>query len=103
MERFNFDRGVWELVGSMNDRRRALATVSLPNGVYALGGYGDDYLKTVERYDSESNTWIYVESMKHDRCTHSAVTSSDCWYIYVIGGFNGYATNTVERYDVISN
>lgn len=41
VERYNFDKQIWEFVSPMNSRRRALASVSLPNGVYAIGGYGD--------------------------------------------------------------
>ena len=44
----------------MNEKWRALAAVSLPNGVYAIGGFGGTYLKSVERYDSELNKWILV-------------------------------------------
>ena len=103
VERFNFDKGVWELIGSMNERRRALAAVSLPNGVYALGGFGGSYLKSVERFDAELNKWILVQDMNHSRCTHTAVTSSDCRFIYSIGGFDTAAIDSVERYDVIHN
>ena len=54
MERYNTDRGVWEMIGSMNEKWRSHTAVSLPNGVYALGGYnGSTYLNTVEWYDSE--------------------------------------------------
>lgn len=58
VERFNFDKGIWEMVGSMNEKRRALSAVSLPNGVYAIGGFGKSYLNSVERYDSEHDKWI---------------------------------------------
>ena len=41
--------------------------------------------------------------MNHSWCTHTAVTSSDCWFIYAIGGFDTTAIDSVERYDVIHN
>lgn len=41
--------------------------------------------------------------MNHSRCTHTAVTSSDCWFIYSIGGFDTAAIDSVEWYDVIHN
>jgi len=86
----------------MKDSRRALSAVSLPNGVYALGGYdGEKYLSSVEKYDNETNQWVQVSSMLQKRCTLSSVSSNDCRYIYAIGGFNGSALETVERYDVI--
>ena len=65
VERFNFDKGVWEIVGHMNEKRRALSAVSLPNGVYAIGGFGEKYLNSVERFDLEQNKWVNVKSMKN--------------------------------------
>lgn len=36
----------------MNEGRRALAAVSMPDGIYAIGGYnGKDYISSVEKYD----------------------------------------------------
>jgi hypothetical protein len=35
----------------MNECRRALALVALPDGIYAIGGYnGHSYLSSVEKY-----------------------------------------------------
>lgn len=91
----------WIVVGEMSDQRRALTAVSLPNGVYAIGGYdGEKYLNSVERYDQETNLWLPVKPMKQKRCTLSSVSSNDCRYIYAIGGFNGHPLETVERFDV---
>lgn len=49
----------------MNEKRRALSAVSLPNGVYAIGGFGEKYLNSVERFDLEQNKWVNVKSMKN--------------------------------------
>lgn len=63
----------------MNQARRALATVALPDGIYAIGGYdGKQYLSTVEKFDLEKQKWITVKSMNTSRCTLAAVASSDC-------------------------
>jgi len=36
----------------MQQARRALAVVALPDGIYAIGGYdGKQYLATVEKFD----------------------------------------------------
>lgn len=52
MERFNLQTYEWERVADLNEPRRALAAVSLPDGVYAIGGYnGSKYLGSMERYD----------------------------------------------------
>ena len=41
--------------------------------------------------------------MNNERCTLSAVSSSDYQYIYVMGGFNGKPLNSVERYSIIND
>lgn len=38
-ERFDFATGEWEMLPEMNEARRALAAVALPDGIYAIGGY----------------------------------------------------------------
>jgi hypothetical protein len=103
-ERYDFDLEKWIVLSKMKYPRRALSAVSLPNGVYALGGYdGERYLNSVEKYDQESDRWVSVEPMNQKRCTLSSVSSNDLRYIYAIGGFNGSALGTVERYDVYEN
>lgn len=103
-ERYNFTTNTWTTINEMIDSRRALTAVSLPNGVYAIGGYnGDKYLDSVERYDCDLDEWVTVKSMISSRWTLSSVSSTDCRYIYAIGGFDGSAKNTVERYDVFDD
>ena len=49
-ERFDFATGEWEMLPEMNEARRALAAVALPDGIYAIGGYdGKQYLSSVEK------------------------------------------------------
>ena len=63
----------------MQEARRALAAVALPDGIYAIGGYdGRQYLSTVEKFDLQKQQWTYVKSMNTARCTLSAVASTDC-------------------------
>ena len=38
-ERYDFTTGQWEMLPEMNEARRALAAVALPDGIYAIGGY----------------------------------------------------------------
>jgi len=48
----------------MNQSRRALSVVALPDGIYAIGGYsGTDYIQTVERYDIETEEWVPMPSL----------------------------------------
>lgn len=77
-EKYDFDREKWILIGDMSYPRRALSAVSLPNGVYAIGGYdGEKYLSSVERYDSDADEWVSVCPMTQKRCTLSSVSSND--------------------------
>jgi len=104
VERFDPQKGIWESVAPMNTPRRALAAVSLPDGIYAIGGFdGDNYLSSVEKYEESTNEWVFVSSMNYPRCTLSAVTSSDFRNIFVMGGFDNGPLKTVERYSVIDN
>ena len=62
----------------MNEPRRALTAVALPDGIYAIGGYnGKEYINSVERYDFFTNEWTLLKPMETPRCTLSAVASSD--------------------------
>lgn len=50
VERYDPVTGVWDVIAPMNECRRALAAVTLPDGIYAIGGYnGKKYLDSVER------------------------------------------------------
>jgi influenza virus NS1A-binding protein len=103
-ERYCLETESWKDIASMSTPRRALSVVTLPDGIYALGGYdGSKYLKTLEKYDIRMGKWVTLAPMKHARCTLSAVTSPDCQFIYTLGGFNGTALNVVERYSVVED
>lgn len=49
-ERYNPETGQWEEIAQMAEGRRSHATVTMPDGVYALGGFnGSKYLNSVEK------------------------------------------------------
>ena len=49
-ERFDLKTNKWEKLPSLNEPRRALSLVALPDGIYAIGGYsGKEYLSSVEK------------------------------------------------------
>ena len=82
----------------MTNARRALAAVTLEDGIYAIGGYdGVNYLGVVERYDEEQDKWIVISSLICPRCTFAAATSFDKQSIYVFGGFNNGPIDLAER------
>jgi len=67
-EKYDFGTQKWTVLGKMSDQRRALSAVSLPNGVYAIGGYdGEKYLNSVERYDQDTDEWVKVQPMNTKR------------------------------------
>lgn len=104
VERYCIKTKKWEFVSNQNYGRRALNALTLPDGIYAIGGFdGDDYLSSVECYDDINDKWIVKKSLKHKRCTMAAVTSIDNNYIYVMGGFETVPLDSVERYSVIKN
>ena len=62
----------------MNEGRRALAAVAMPDGIYAIGGYnGKDYIDTVERYDILEDTWTLISKLNSPKCTMTAIASPD--------------------------
>ena len=50
VERYDPETDEWELVASLNVPRRALSAVTLPDGIYVMGGFdGFNYLSSVEK------------------------------------------------------
>lgn len=86
----------------MKNPRRSFTLVSLPNGLYAIGGHdGKSFLKSVEMYDFESEDWVEVASLNQARFTHTALCTGDYQNIIVLGGFQNQPLKTVEVYDTI--
>jgi len=55
-ERFDITTNSWMEIPNMSVQRRALAAVTLPDGIYAIGGYdGQKYLDSVEKFDIRMN------------------------------------------------
>lgn len=49
-ERYDPKTNKWEAIASLNTPRRALTAVTLPDGIYAIGGFdGQNYLSSVEK------------------------------------------------------
>ena len=103
VERYDPVYNKWEQISPLNEGRRALAAVAMPDGIYAIGGYnGKDYLASVERYDIAKDKWTVVSQLHSPKCTMSALASPDFQSIYVIGGFNGVQLNEIEKYEIHS-
>lgn len=78
--------------------RRNSAIARLSDHVYVIGGFGDAYLSSCERYSITENTWTAVESMNELRSTATACTLQNK-FIYTFGGFNGKGLDSIEKYD----
>jgi len=101
VERYDPVKNKWEPVAQMNEGRRALAAVSMPDGIYAIGGYnGKDYISSGEKDDVETDSWTVVCHLNSPKCTMTAVAAPDQQRFYVIGGFNGTQLNEVEVFNI---
>lgn len=91
------------MIPSMNKPRRSFALVSLPHGIYAIGGYdGNQYLKEVQMFDFTLEKWVNVVSMRQPRIAHTALATFDLQSIIVSGGYHKKPTKNTEIFDVIN-
>jgi N-acetylneuraminic acid mutarotase len=90
----------WTTKSSMPTARQTPAVVATNNGkVYAIGGYNENPLTSVEEYDIATDTWTTKTSMPTARHNLAAATGTN-GKIYVFGGYNGSdPVATVEEYD----
>ena len=93
----------WKYVASMNEPRRWLAAVNCNDAIYAIGGKSgvgnDKRLKSVEKYDPETDEWSFVSDMTMERSAHSAAVMDG--KIYVMGGLGteNKVVRIIECYD----
>ena len=89
----------WSTVASLSTPRQSLGAAEAGGLVYAIGGFGDDELASVEEYDAETDTWSTVASLSTARSRLAAAEAGGL--VYAIGGqdsdFNRLAS--VEEYD----
>ena len=89
----------------MNQIRTGHCAVTLPDGIYVMGGYdGAEYLSSMERFDESTGEWEVLPSMITPRAKFSAVASTDGRYIYVIGGENDEEAKplkSIERFNLL--
>ena len=105
VEKLNDLNGSWQNIQPMQTRRKWLAAVNCNGVVYAIGGQSgkerSTKLKTMEKYDSGKNQWIYVSSMNIARSSLAGCVLRD--KIYVVGGIgaDGSVVKEIECYDPI--
>merc|ERR1712096_104601 len=81
-----------------SNQPRSSPGVCVVNGaLFAVGGWLDvrTRLRSVERYDVNSNTWSRVCDMHHDRCGTAVASCNNL--LYAIAGDN--SNKTAEIYD----
>ncbi|XP_078493196.1 kelch-like protein 26 [Ciona intestinalis] len=121
MESYDPREGKWKSLKPMNERRSGLSGVVYNHEIYVkiynmIGwhsghvGFSLDYfspsgyeLKSVERYNIQTNTWTNVGSLNHERWGSCACVVNG--KIYVIGGGydDGDASKSIEAYDATIN
>uniref|UniRef100_A0AC11C3S9 Kelch like family member 12 n=1 Tax=Ovis aries TaxID=9940 RepID=A0AC11C3S9_SHEEP len=102
VEKFDPKTQEWSFLPSITRKRRYVASVSLHDRIYVIGGYdGRSRLSSVECLDytaDEDGVWYSVAPMNVRRGLAGATTLGDM--IYVSGGFDGSRRHTsMERYD----
>ncbi|XP_005930690.1 kelch-like protein 12 isoform X3 [Haplochromis burtoni] len=102
VEKYDPKTQEWTFLPNIARKRRYVATVSLHDRVYVIGGYdGRSRLSSVECLDytaDEDGVWYTVATMNVRRGLAGATTLGDM--IYVAGGFDGSRRHTsMERYD----
>ena len=82
---------------------RSVAGVTALNGrLYVIGGFdGHDYLKDVECYDPQTNTWTLMQPL--NRARSAACVTIMNGRLFVLGGFNGQFLDSVEVFDPLMN
>ena len=86
----------------MGTARVHLALAVLDGKLYAVGGVGDVFLSSVERYDPATNAWEEVAPMMAARVNLAAAALDG--KLYVVGGNTEIeALSSVERYDPATN
>jgi Tol biopolymer transport system component len=107
VQEYNPVTKLWTYKTNMPTARESLCAVYLNNKIYVIGGYnGAGYLKTVEVYDPNNDTWDTTIPSLNEKRGYAGVAVVK-GKIYVIGGLSldvpGYIKNTVEEYDPTLN
>ncbi|XP_078485855.1 kelch-like protein 38 isoform X2 [Ciona intestinalis] len=88
----------WIQLKPMKIARHAHSIVAHNGYFYSLGGFGSEYLCSMERYDPFLDEWKDVAPMQTPRCGFAAVVLNNA--IYAIGGHDGkQRLKSVEKYN----
>ena len=85
----------WTYQASMKTARDFPAAATIGNTIYALGGFNNGLLSSVEAYDPATNTWASKANMSTARYAPAAASVGNT--LYALGGFdsgsNGYLSS----------
>ena len=91
----------WRQVASLSEERAGTAAALWNGKMVVAGGWNskDLYLKSVEQYEPESNSWTALPHMLHSRQWLALVCFENT--LFAIGGRDGTERlDSVERYNV---
>jgi membrane protease YdiL (CAAX protease family)/N-acetylneuraminic acid mutarotase len=93
----------WSAAPAMPTARSGLATVTVSDMIYALGGQQDGTsLKAAERFDPRANAWSAVAPLRDARRNLAATSRENT--IYAAGGIGtAESSNTLQVFDIAAN
>ena len=92
VEEYSLKMKMWKEIKSMNEARSGHKLMNLNGEMYAIGGSDT---KTVEKYNSSTNTWHFVASLNNEHNNSGCAIYNNKIYILSENGF--------EVFDSISN
>jgi len=103
--------GVWQEGPCMLARREYCHLLVVLDNLFVVGGdvdeYGNQTIRTIERFDLQSGTWVFVTSLKEDRRGFSACAIGSKIYVFagtVLANKDDFLdSNTWDAYDVEIN
>ena len=110
VEIYNVQNNQWEYTAPMNEVRLLAGSALLDGMVFVAGGFhhvydGDEeelVLDTFECYNTETNTWANLPSMKRRRYGFQLVAADG--QLYALGGTDGHnSISSCERFCVGTN
>lgn len=93
VEQYELDSGRWTVLNHLETARFGLAACFHNGCLYAIGGYNDGYLNSVECYKVKENTWSKAAPMLQARRYHA---------VHVLYGLI-YATGGQDSLEVLSS
>jgi len=91
----------WTNIAATNKYRAYHSLVATEGSLFAVGGYDNLSLSSVERLDDINGQWREVQPLKTSRRALAAVAYQG--FIFAIGGYSTKREKSVEKYDTRNN